>query len=149
MYHHYGNLDNPGADSAYILDGAINIKENGKYDNTFLYRFDIYDGVDRHTIIKPAYHFMPLTSLLLAGVLAIHNSIFATIVFQYVIFLFIIHIYFSWIKESFDVKTAFVSSLILVFNPLIYSEIIQPVRTHIIGLLTILLFFYIYQSKLF
>jgi len=143
----YGREDYPGGDASYILNGAKNIKETGKYDYSTLHRFDIYDGLDRNEITKPAYFYPPLTSLLLAGVLVVHDSIFATKVFQLFLFFCVIIVYFKLVKKIFSKRTAFFSSLLIMSNPLIYMEVFSPVRTHILSLLLTLLFFLIMINK--
>ena len=140
----YGpGFDDPGGDSALVINGAENIKNGNGYVYDSLWFFDKSDGQLRTDIVKPGYLYPPMTSILLAVIFLFHESIFAAVMFQIFIFCVLVLIYYSLTEEIFNRRIAFWSSLIIIFNPVLFLELGAPPRTHVTGLLAMLLFFII------
>ena len=140
----YARSDFIEYDSAVVFDGASSIHSTGSYEYDTLYRFIEKDGTSDTDIEKAGWFYPPLLPLLLGVVLSINNTVFATKIFNLILYLAIIPLYFVLVKSIFNSQTGFFSTSIILFNPLLYMEVFRPVRTHVLSLFLIVLFFTIF-----
>jgi len=137
----------PGGDSAFVIDGAMNIRDGNGYTYDSIWIFDESDGTISTTISKPAFLYPPMTSILLSFVFIFTESIFAAIVAQVLIFFLCIIIYFELISNLFNNRIALFSSIFISTNPIIIFELVAVPRSHILGFFFVVLFFYVvYQD---
>lgn len=140
----YARSDFIEYDSAVVFDGASNIHSTGSYEYDTLYRFIDKDGNSDTDIEKAGWFYPPLLPILLGFVLSINNTVFTTKIFNLILYLAIIPLYFVLVKSIFNSQTGFFSTAIILFNPLLYMEVFRPVRTHVLSLFLIVLFFTIF-----
>ncbi len=132
----------PGTDSVLIVDGTSNILASNGYSNGILWVFEKGDGLDKFAINKPAYLYPPLTSFLLLPVFYLSESIVAGMVFQFLLFIFLVVFYWKLVCSMFNDRIALYSVIFVALNPILFIEVFSPIRTHILGLLLFVLYLY-------
>ena len=138
----------PGGDSSFILDGAQNIKNGNGYVHDSIWLFDENDGVRNKDITRPGYMYPPVMPILVSIIFIFTESIFVTIMVQIFIFLLTILLYYELVSKTFNSKIAFFSSICLIANPILIYEVVAVPRNHILGLLSIVFFFFIFYKDI-
>ena len=142
--------DNPGDDSAFFINIGKNIAEGNGYTSDFKEYFYKNDGLDGHTSIGDhAFWAPPVYPAFLAIVFTISYSAYAAKIAQTILFGIFMCLFYKYTKLHFNTKIAFLSSLLIVFDPLFYYNSIWAL-SDIISLFLIILTLYlltIYEIK--
>ena len=143
-------LDDPGDDSAFYINIGKNVAEGDGYSSDFKETFYDRDGKDNNTDIDDqAFMIPPVYPAFLAIGFLLNYSALTAKVIQTLLFGVFICVYYIFVKACFDRKIAFFSSLLLVFDPLLFQNSVQPM-TDIMSLLlmvSVLYFIKLYEEK--
>ncbi|MFH1671770.1 MAG: glycosyltransferase family 39 protein [Candidatus Portnoybacteria bacterium] len=69
----------------------------------------------------------------------------AGLILNYILFLFTVYLFYSLLKKFISSRVAFLSSLLLIFSPLVHIYLVQP-ETNIFGIFSIILSLYLLDN---